>query len=97
MVGSSQGGMSIEEVARDNPQAIIKEPVDITTGLTREQAVNLAADMGFDVASIDQVCLSFIIGLSCEKIWSRGYKTFFMLNSTEHEIPTAHNNKNAKE
>ena len=58
MVGSSQGGMSIEEVARDNPQAIIKEPVDITTGLTREQAVNLAADMGFDVASIDQVCLS---------------------------------------
>ena len=56
MVGSSQGGMNIEEVARDNPQAIIKEPVDITTGLTREQAVNLAADMGFDAASIDQVC-----------------------------------------
>lgn len=54
MVGSSQGGMNIEEVARDNPQAIIKEPVDITTGLTREQAVNLAADMGFDAASIDQ-------------------------------------------
>ena len=23
--------------------------------------------------------------------WSRGYKTFFMLNSTEHEIFTAHN------
>ena len=59
MVGSSQGGMNIEEVARDNPQAIIKEPVDITTGLTREQAVNLSADMGFDAASIDQVCIAF--------------------------------------
>ena len=26
--------------------------------------------------------------------WPRGYKTFFMLNSTEHEISTAHKNKN---
>ena len=24
--------------------------------------------------------------------WPRGHKTFFMLNSTEHEIPTAHKN-----
>ena len=24
------------------------------------------------------------------KIWSRGYKTLFMLNSTEHDISTAH-------
>lgn len=60
MVGSSQGGMNIEEVARDNPHAIIKEPVDITTGLTREQSVNLAADMGFDAASIDQAADTFL-------------------------------------
>ena len=25
---------------------------------------------------------------------TRGYKTFFMLNSSEHEIPTAHKNYN---
>ena len=25
-------------------------------------------------------------------VWPRGYKTFFMLNSTEHEISTAHKN-----
>ena len=24
------------------------------------------------------------------KYWPRGYKTFFMLNSTEHKISTAH-------
>ena len=55
MVGSSQGGMNIEEVAAENPTAIIKEPVDITTGVTREQAVSLAAHMGFDAGSIDRV------------------------------------------
>ena len=26
--------------------------------------------------------------------WARGYKTFFMLNSIEHEILTAHKNWN---
>ena len=29
-------------------------------------------------------------------IWTRGYKTFFMLNSTEHEISTAHKTKMLK-
>lgn len=55
MIGSSQGGMNIEEVANENPTAIVKEPIDITTGVTREQAVSLAADMCFDAASIDEV------------------------------------------
>ena len=32
MVASSEGGMNIEDVARDNPDSIIKAPVDITTG-----------------------------------------------------------------
>ena len=27
------------------------------------------------------------------QIWPRGYKTVFMLNSTEHEISTAHKTK----
>ena len=28
--------------------------------------------------------------------WARGYKTFFMLNSVEHEILNAHKYKNVK-
>ena len=28
--------------------------------------------------------------------WSRGYETFFMLNSTKHEISTAHENSNTE-
>ncbi|WAR28473.1 SUCB1-like protein [Mya arenaria] len=60
MVGSSQGGMNIEEVAQENPTAIIKEPIDIISGITREQSVNLAADMGFDASSIDQAADTFM-------------------------------------
>lgn len=55
MVGSSQGGMNIEEVARENPAAIIKEPIDIYNGMSRSQAVNMAAHMGFDPSCIDEV------------------------------------------
>ncbi|KAH3809503.1 succinate--CoA ligase [ADP-forming] subunit beta, mitochondrial-like [Dreissena polymorpha] len=60
MVGSSQGGMNIEEVARDSPTAIIKEPIDIISGINREQAVNLAAHMGFDAAAIDSAAETFM-------------------------------------
>ncbi|PVD18655.1 hypothetical protein C0Q70_21205 [Pomacea canaliculata] len=47
LVGSSQGGVNIEEVAAENPSAIIKEPVDIISGITRDQAVHVAKEMGF--------------------------------------------------
>ena len=29
---------------------------------------------------------------SCSETWPRGYETFFMLNSTEHQLSTAHKN-----
>ncbi|XP_021344200.1 succinate--CoA ligase [ADP-forming] subunit beta, mitochondrial-like [Mizuhopecten yessoensis] len=54
LVGSSQGGMNIEDVAKENPTAILKQPVDIFTGLTRELAVNLAVSMGFSPNCVDQ-------------------------------------------
>ena len=34
-----------------------------------------------------------IVTLSMDLSWPRGYKTCFMLNSTEHEISTAHKSK----
>jgi succinyl-CoA synthetase beta subunit len=55
LVGSSQGGVNIEEVAAENPSAIIKEPVDIVSGITKEQAVYVAKEMGFSEGSIDKV------------------------------------------
>lgn len=32
LIASSQGGVNIEEVAAENPQAILYEPIDITQG-----------------------------------------------------------------
>jgi succinyl-CoA synthetase beta subunit len=47
LVGSSQGGMDIEQVAHDNPEAIIKVPLDIHKGLDKKTAIKLAKEMGF--------------------------------------------------
>ena len=48
MLGSSQGGMNIEEVARDMPEALITQPVDIHEGIKDEQAATVADFMGFE-------------------------------------------------
>ena len=34
IVGSHQGGVDIEKVAAEHPDAIFKEPVDINKGIT---------------------------------------------------------------
>lgn len=47
IVASRQGGMSIEEVAESNPEAIIKEPIDPVFGLLPFQAGKVAAELGF--------------------------------------------------
>jgi succinyl-CoA synthetase beta subunit len=49
LIGSSKGGMNIEEVALTDPAAIIKIPVDINTGVTDAIAIELAEIMGFKV------------------------------------------------
>ncbi|XP_071084432.1 succinate--CoA ligase [ADP-forming] subunit beta, mitochondrial-like [Haliotis cracherodii] len=54
LVGSSQGGMNIEDVAKDNPSAILKSAVDIASGLSKEQTIKLAADMGFSDQCVDE-------------------------------------------
>lgn len=41
LIGSSQGGVNIEDVAAENPDAIVKEPIDIVEGIKKEQAVKV--------------------------------------------------------
>lgn len=55
IIASSQGGVNIEEVANENPDAIIKEPIDIMTGLSKDQALKVAKHLGFKQNNIDQV------------------------------------------
>uniref|UniRef100_A0A670Z2Q7 ATP-grasp fold succinyl-CoA synthetase-type domain-containing protein n=1 Tax=Pseudonaja textilis TaxID=8673 RepID=A0A670Z2Q7_PSETE len=42
LIGSARGGVNIEEVASEEPSAILKEPVDIAEGLREEQALRLS-------------------------------------------------------
>ncbi|CAH2224079.1 succinate-- ligase [ADP-forming] subunit beta, mitochondrial [Pelobates cultripes] len=53
LIGSSQGGVNIEDVAAENPDAILKEPIDIVEGIKKEQAARLAEKMGFPANIID--------------------------------------------
>lgn len=46
LIASSQGGVNIEEVAAENPDAIVYEPIDINKGLQKEQAIQVAKKVG---------------------------------------------------
>lgn len=48
LIASSQGGVNIEEVAAENPDAIVYEPIDINKGLSKEQALKIARAVGLD-------------------------------------------------
>lgn len=56
LIASSQGGMSIEDVARDNPEALMFEPIDIFKGIQPGQAHKVAEFMGFEGEQLQQVC-----------------------------------------
>lgn len=46
IIASSQGGVNIEQVAAENPKAIHYQPIDITKGITKEQAEEIAVKVG---------------------------------------------------
>merc|ERR1712142_407763 len=54
MVSSMQGGMAIEDVARDNPDAILKDPIDIELGVTDERCIKMAKQLGMVGKSVDE-------------------------------------------
>lgn len=48
IVGSSNGGVDIEETAESHPELIIKERVDVNAGITNEQCSKIAKALKFD-------------------------------------------------
>jgi len=54
VMGSSEGGMDIEQVAHDTPEKIVKVFVDPAAGLTDAQALELARGIGLPAASQPQ-------------------------------------------
>jgi succinyl-CoA synthetase beta subunit len=56
LLGSAKGGMDIETVAHEDPSAIVREPIDINTGLLPEQAQRIAEKLGFSHRRVGAVC-----------------------------------------
>lgn len=54
IVASAQGGMDIETVAAETPEAILTLPIDINKGLSEARARELAENLGFTSSCVDQ-------------------------------------------
>jgi len=52
IIGSAEGGVNIEELAKTSPDKIIKQSIDPLIGITQEQANNIATKMGFHEAKL---------------------------------------------
>merc|ERR1719261_2237604 len=76
VIGSKTGGTSIEDIAKADPSAIIKMPVDINDGMSEAQALDMAEEMGFTGDLADKAAVS-IEGL---------YKVFIECDCTMVEI-----------
>merc|ERR1712226_1130764 len=55
MIASSEGGVNIEEVAEKNPDAIVKIPIDIHKGFSKEAALDSAKKLGIPAAKLEEV------------------------------------------
>jgi succinyl-CoA synthetase beta subunit len=63
LVTSAQGGMNIEDVARDTPEAIITTPIDFANGLDKTTSLELASKLGFKTESTRQQAAETFIKL----------------------------------
>merc|ERR1712048_180131 len=54
MIGSKTGGTSIEDIAAADPTAIIKVPVDIMEGITKDATTSMVSQMGYTGAELEQ-------------------------------------------
>jgi len=54
LIASAEGGVEIEQVAKDNPEAIVKEPIHPLLGMQGHQARRVAFDLGFTGKQVGQ-------------------------------------------
>lgn len=54
IIASSQGGVNIEDVAAENPDAIVTEPIDIIKGVDRAAIERVVKKLGFSRETQDQ-------------------------------------------
>ncbi|GFZ48280.1 SCS-beta [Saitozyma sp. JCM 24511] len=76
LVTSNQGGMNIEDVAHDTPEAIITTTLDFEKGISKEQAVALAKQLGFKDKAVDNAA----------DVFGKLYQIFKEKDATQIEI-----------
>jgi len=76
IVASSQGGMNIEDVAKESPEAIITHTIDIHKGVTDEMATDIATKLGFSEQCIEEA----------KDTIKKLYKVFMERDATQIEI-----------
>lgn len=76
LVGSAQGGTSIEDVAAATPDAIKTVPIDITKGLSKEQASEMATNLGLEGKSHDKAVI----------LMENLYDMFISMDCTQLEV-----------
>ncbi|KAL1631225.1 succinate--CoA ligase beta chain [Neofusicoccum ribis] len=76
IVASSQGGMDIETVAKEHPEAIITTKIDIHKGVTDEIARDIATQLGFSEQCIEDA----------KDTIQKLYKVFMEKDATQIEI-----------
>ncbi|WFD34240.1 hypothetical protein MCUN1_001077 [Malassezia cuniculi] len=77
LIASNQGGTSIEEVAKENPDAIITTPIDFKNGLGQDKALEIAKKLGFSGAEQEKAAADIFVKL---------YKLFEAKDATQVEI-----------
>lgn len=77
LVASNQGGMNIEDVAKENPEAIITTPIDFVNGLSKEEALSIAKKLGFSGPKQEEQAADTFLKL---------YKLFKEKDATQVEI-----------
>jgi len=76
IVASAQGGMNIEDVAKENPEAIITTKINIHEGCTDEIGVDIAKKLGFSEQCIQPA----------KDVIQKLYKCFMEKDATQIEI-----------
>ena len=76
LVTSSQGGMNIEDVAHDTPEAIITTTLDFENGISHADGVELAKKLGFDTKAQE----------NAGDVFGKLYKIFKDKDATQIEI-----------
>lgn len=77
LVTSAEGGMNIEDVAKEKPEAIVTHAIDFNKGLGKEEALEVAKKLGFSSPELQDQAADIFVNL---------YRLFKEKDATQIEI-----------